>query len=130
MLDTNILISFALFPSPGMTKLAQTITTQHSACICEYSIMEMDRVVRRKFPDKRQQAERFLLKFPYSLLHTPTVRIADTAFTIRDEDDYPVLLSAVLADVDILITGDKDFDDVSLERPEILTPAAFMERYG
>ncbi len=47
----------------------------------------------------------------------------------RDEDDYPVLYSAVAEDVDVFVTGDRDFEDVDLDRPEILTPAQFLEKY-
>ena len=39
--------------------------------------------------------------------------------------DYPVLYTAILEDVDVLITGDKDFEDVDVERPEIMTPGEF-----
>jgi predicted nucleic acid-binding protein len=38
-------------------------------------------------------------------------------------------MSAILADADILITGDKDFSGLEIEKPEILTPAEFMRRY-
>jgi predicted nucleic acid-binding protein len=35
----------------------------------------------------------------------------------------------MLEDVDILITNDKDFFGIELERPEILTPIQFLEKY-
>ena len=50
-------------------------------------------------------------------------------FEIRDDKDYMVLHTAIVADVDILITGDKDFTDVEIERPEILIPKEFLEKY-
>ena len=37
--------------------------------------------------------------------------------------------TAVAENADILITGDKDFGGMDLEKPEILTPAEFIERY-
>jgi predicted nucleic acid-binding protein len=40
-----------------------------------------------------------------------------------------VLYTAILENVDILITGDKDFTDIDIEKPEIMTPAEFMERF-
>ena len=46
-----------------------------------------------------------------------------------DVDDEKVLYSAIIADVDILLTGDKDFSDIEIEKPEILTPGAFLEKY-
>jgi hypothetical protein len=35
----------------------------------------------------------------------------------------------LLADVDILLTGDHDFDGVELDRPEIMSPSEFMSAY-
>ena len=34
-----------------------------------------------------------------------------------------------LKDVDVLITGDRDFEDVRVERPEIMTPVEFIKKY-
>jgi len=48
---------------------------------------------------------------------------------IRDKDDVAVLISTIEADVDILVTGDKDFDDVKLARPKILKARQFFEEY-
>lgn len=36
---------------------------------------------------------------------------------IRNIHDLPVLVSAILSDVDILLTGDKDFEDVKIDSP-------------
>ena len=38
-------------------------------------------------------------------------------------------MTAIVEDIDILITGDKDFSDIDIEKPEIMTPAEFMEEY-
>jgi len=50
--------------------------------------------------------------------------------SIRDKKDLPVLVSAITEDVDILITGDKDFSEIEIEKPEIPTPAQFLEKYS
>ena len=42
----------------------------------------------------------------------------------------PVLYTAIAEDVDVLVTGDKDFGDVEIERPDILTPSEFIERFA
>lgn len=39
------------------------------------------------------------------------------------------MVSAIIADVDVLITGDKDFEGIDLERPEIMTIKEFEEKY-
>ena len=50
-------------------------------------------------------------------------------FQIRDMKDYPVLYTAIIENIDIFITGDKDFAEVNLEMPTIMTPTAFIEKY-
>ncbi|WP_231702721.1 hypothetical protein [Desulfocucumis palustris] len=69
----------------------------------------------------------FLLKMSFEMAYTPTDM--STAPKIRDEKDKPVLLSAITADVNVLITGDKDFTGIDVDRPEILTPTEFLDRY-
>ena len=44
-----------------------------------------------------------------------------------DIKDLPVLVSAVLSDSDILITGDKDFEDVKIDKPLIFTPTKYFD---
>ncbi len=46
---------------------------------------------------------------------------------IRDRNDLPVLASAILSDSDILLTGDKDFEDIRIDKPLIFTPAKYFE---
>lgn len=50
-------------------------------------------------------------------------------FTIRDKDDEKVLYSAVVSDVDVLVTGDKDFFDIEIERPDIVSHLEFLQKY-
>ena len=49
---------------------------------------------------------------------------------IRDIKDLPVLVSAILSDADILLTGDKDFEDIKIDKPLIFTPAKYFELIG
>lgn len=60
---------------------------------------------------------------------TPTEIDKDIYPKIRDKKDYPILASAIIADVDVFITGDKDFGGLDLERPEIMTITAFEQKY-
>lgn len=48
---------------------------------------------------------------------------------IRDPKDQPILNAAILANVDLLITGDKDFLVLDLEQPRCITAAQFLEDY-
>lgn len=62
-------------------------------------------------------------------VHTPDV-MDKGLFEIRDKSDYPVLYTAIIEDIDVLITGDKDFAEVKVHKPTIMTPAEFVARYG
>jgi predicted nucleic acid-binding protein len=75
---------------------------------------------------KENAVEKLLMIMGYEYVYTPDL-IDDSLFRIRDVKDYPVLYTAVVEDVDILITGDKDFSDIEIEKPKILTPAEFMQ---
>jgi AbrB family looped-hinge helix DNA binding protein len=48
---------------------------------------------------------------------------------IRDIDDLPVLANAIESEVDLLITGDKDFEDVIIEKPRIMKHREYITKY-
>ena len=58
----------------------------------------------------------------------PVVELMVDVPTVRDLDDYFVLVSAIAVDADVLVSGDDDLLVLSqlLERPRILDPAAFV----
>ena len=126
MLDTNILISALVFKSKTMNDIINLLAEKYSLVLCSYVIDELHEVVSNKFNDKKDYLEKFLLELPFELVYTPQTLPQHNIFTIRDKDDEKVLYSAIFADVDVLITGDKDFYDVQIERPEILSPADFL----
>ena len=128
MLDTNVLLSALLFPSKRMNKMMQCIFEEHHLVLSSFVVEELIYVVKRKFPGKLQAVDCLLTSMSFELAYTPQ-EIEQGLFEIRDMKDYPVLYTAIREDVDVLITGDKDFSDVDVERPEILTPAQFLDRY-
>lgn len=128
MLDTNVLISLLLFSNPRMNAMMERIFTEHELVLSSFVVDELKDVVRRKFPVKEKAVDRLLLKMSYDLVYTPE-EMDETLFSIRDAKDYPVLYTAIIEDVDVLITGDKDFADIEIERPEILSPTDFMTKY-
>lgn len=128
MLDTNVFLSSLLFPSERMNRMMRFILEGHRLVLSSFVVDELIYVVRRKFPGKLQAVESLLTAMSFELTYTPQ-ELKTGLFEIRDAKDYPVLYSAILEGVDILITGDKDFSDVEIEHPEILTPAQFIDRY-
>ena len=128
MIDTNVLVSILLFPGQQMNKLMYKITTEHRLVLSSYVVNELLNVTRRKFKNKVETVDLLLSQLPYELVYTPK-QPKPGLFEIRDEKDYPVLYSALAESVDIFITGDKDFDGLDLEKPEIISPAGFLDKY-
>lgn len=48
---------------------------------------------------------------------------------IRDGKDLPILATAIMEEIDVFLTGDKDFLVMDVETPEVLTMKQFLERY-
>lgn len=128
MLDTNVLISSIIFKSKIMNELIAAILKDHRLVLSSFVIEELKTVVQRKFEGRAAELDYFLTVLPFEYVYTPD-EMDEDLFEIRDEMDYPVLYSAIVEDVDILITGDKDFSDIDIEKPEILTPNEFVGKY-
>jgi predicted nucleic acid-binding protein len=105
------------------------LSSQHQILLCTYVVDELKDVVARKFPTKYSETDRFLQSFPFILVYTPEQFDKSAYPDIRDIYDLPVLVSAILEDAFILITSDKDFTDVEIEKPEILKPHEFIAIY-
>ena len=128
MLDTNILISAILFPGPVINATMADLFSRQDIYLSSYVVKELKDVVKRKFPTKCKTIDTFLLRLNYTLVYTPD-DIDESLFAIRDMKDYPVLYTAMLENMDILITGDSDFNDLEIDRPEIMTLADYRDRY-
>lgn len=128
MLDTNVLLSLLLFPNPQMNEMIENIFAEHQLVLSSFVVDELKEVIKRKFPSKMKVVEELLMKMSYEYVYTPK-EIDETLFEIRDAKDYPVLYTAIVEEVDIFITGDKDFAGIKLEKPEVLTPADFRDKY-
>ena len=128
-LDTNLLISAGIFSGKRTTALTLQVADEHTIVLPTRIIDELREVMDTKFPDKKSVLERFLKRLSYEIAYTPLEIDEDIYPKIRDKKDYPILASAIIADVDVFITGDKDFGGLDLERPEIMTISEFEEMY-
>lgn len=129
MIDTNIIISAILFPNSMPSRFVEEVTSKHSIVLCSHIIDELHRVFNKKFKDKLLYLEKFLSKFSFELIYTPQDIEKEKYPTIRDVADLPILVSAIIEDIDVIVTGDKDFFDVEIEKPEIITVKEYFERY-
>lgn len=128
MLDTNILISSFLFKSSKINELIDELSKNHQIVICTYTIEEIKELINSKFKVNQKALDEFLKNFPFDLVYSPTY-VENKLFKIRDDDDYIILHTAIIEDVDVFITGDKDFFEVIIDRPEIMSVSDFLNKY-
>ena len=127
MLDTNILVSMIFFPSSVTFEFTSLLTRRHQVVICDYVIEELRLVTERKFPQRASRLDRFLMTFPYQMVFTPKGLEFAQFPSVRDKKDTPILATAILENVDIFVTGDKDFSVLNIGKPIIMTMAEFIE---
>ena len=129
MLDTNIIISAFVFKSKKMNELIYRLSKEHEIIICSYTVEELKELINTKFKVSQKDLDEFLKNFPFILVYSPTT-IENRLFDIRDKDDYIILHTAIIEDVDIFITGDKDFEGIDIDKPEIMSATEFLEKYS
>ena len=128
MVDTNVIISGLLYPNSPMNSIMTYIMDQHKLLISSYVLNEFKDVIQRKFPYCVIEMDELLNKMNYELVYTPDTMDFEV-FSVRDAADYPVLYTAIVENVDILVTGDKDLINVDIKTPKILTPRQYMDLY-
>lgn len=126
LVDTNILISTVLFPRSKPAKVLVYIAENHEMVLCDQNLTELREVLGRKAPQSLPDAEVLLTELSYELI--PAVLHAQKL--IRDAKDQPILNAAMLYDIDIILTGDKDFLSLGLEHPKCMTVAQFLDGEG
>jgi putative PIN family toxin of toxin-antitoxin system len=123
LVDTNILISALLFPNSKPAKALIHISENHDMVLCDRNLYEFRDVLKRKAPNSLPDAEVLLTELSYELI--PAAYNAQKL--IRDVKDQPILDAAIVADVDIILTGDKDFLTLNMEHPKCMNVSQFLE---
>ncbi|GHV72442.1 hypothetical protein AGMMS49928_29380 [Spirochaetia bacterium] len=128
MVDANILISAILFPQSTVTKVLRHIVSNHLLMLSQYTIDETKKVFTKKFPHRIDEMDKFMEKIPYKLFILNEID-NEKYPNIRDIDDLPVLANAIESNVDLLVTGDKDFDEIMIKKPKIVKPRKYIDEY-
>ena len=128
MVDANIIVSAILFPKSIVSETVKKIVFYDKLVLCQYTIDEIKKVFNKKFPHRINQMEEFMNKLPYELFSLKKANNKKYP-DIRDIDDMPILANAIESNVDIFITGDKDFDEIKIKKPKIINPRKYVDEY-
>ena len=123
LVDTNVLFSALVFPHSKLAQALLHVAANHEMVLCDRNITEIRDILARKAPKYLPDAEVLLAEMSYELI--PAVDHAEKL--IRDAKDQPILNAAIVSDVDIILTGDKDFLSLDMEHPKCVTVAQFLE---
>lgn len=87
---------------------------------------KFERISRNIKAENLPDAEVFIAELPYELISA----VSHAEKIIRDATDQPILNAAIIADADIILTGDKDFLSLNLDHPKCLSVADYLEIEG
>jgi putative PIN family toxin of toxin-antitoxin system len=125
--ETNVFISAVIKPDSISRQCINHIMDYHRLIVCSYTIDEVFHIVKSRFPEAQENWERLLTGMDFEWIYTPKT-IDFLIPPIRDRKDEPILASAVLAQPDILVSGDKDFHTAEIrEYFAVYTPAHFLQ---
>lgn len=102
------------------------VAQNHEMVLCDRNITELRDILNRKAPRFLPDAEVLLTEMSYELI--PAVDHAEKL--MRDAKDQPILNAAIVYDVDVILTGDKDFLALDMQHPKCMTAAQFFEAEG
>ena len=124
--DTNILISALFYPGSKPSKALYHAADNHDLVLSDHNIAEFHRIAKAKFSETQADIDLFLTELPYELILAPEA----PQKLIADPKDAPILNAAIIADVDIIISGDNHFLSLTLERPKTMRAAEYLQYVG
>jgi putative PIN family toxin of toxin-antitoxin system len=109
-IDTNTLISGICFQGPPRQLILAAVEGRVTLMLAEYVLRETEAVIQKKMRDRQPDFTELqrILPFETVPLPSPAMVRRHRKYVTHDEDT-PVLASAILADSDYVVTGDKQF---------------------
>ena len=123
MLDTNVLISALVFGGQAGRLLGMLFDSEHELYVSDYVDREFKAKLEQKWSSKAQNV--------YTLYHKLDIHFCESTTEIlgelRDVKDVPVLSDARYHNMDLILSGDKDFLEAGLDHPLVFSPAMMLE---
>ena len=109
MVDTTVLVAGSCWPRWPHEILRAGIAGEFQLVLCPYVVEQARRVVRARFPAYAERLEGFLSLARFELVPDPSPEeVMDNQDLVRDRSDIPIILAALNAKTDYLISEDKD----------------------
>lgn len=109
MVDATVLIAGSGWPRWPREVLLAGLRQEFQLVLSPYVIEQARRNLRERFPQHLERFEEFLSKTSFELVPDPSPEeVARYKGLVRDESDLPLVLSAINAKVDYLVSEDKD----------------------
>lgn len=122
MVDTNIIISALVFGGQAEKILHILFESEHNLYISEYIDKEIAEVLKRKWPEKALELYSAYRKMNFNFCTSTNLNLA----TLRDIKDIPILNDAIYHNIDVILSGDKDFLETDLTKPLICSPTTML----
>ncbi len=107
--DANILLAGNAFPRWPFEVLQHAIDGDFKLVLCPLVIRQAREHLQSSFPQHLARFENFLMGVDYELVPDPPTEDIDTNKNlVRDLSDVPIVLSAIKAKVDYIVSEDKD----------------------
>jgi predicted nucleic acid-binding protein len=131
--DANVLLAGSAFPRWPYEVLEHATDEDFKLVLCPLVIKQAREHLQQLFPSHLVRFDRFLREVEYELVPDPTPDEVDAhQHLVRDLSDVPIVLAAIAAGVDYVVSGDKDLtaqDDTTVElrrRLNVLLPGTFL----
>lgn len=122
MIDTNVIVLAVYNPKSKPASVLRHVCEKHDFVLCDYIIAECYDVIMRKFPQHTTAFDNLLTTLRYELVAAPR-----SGLDMSDPKDSPILNAALTAEVDIIVSGDRHFLEIDMERPRVLSPAEYFD---
>ena len=126
LIDTNVLVSAFVFKGKPRELIYRLLFDRHRLIVTSYVEREFRKTLARKWPNKAD-----VVYANFSTMRFVRLESSNEQYgSLRDKKDIPVLSDAVYYNVDVILSGDKDFFEAGLERPAVKSASELWDFLG
>ena len=123
LVDTNVLISAIVFGGTARALLLDLLQNKQQLFVSSYIDQEFHDKIQEKWGDKSERIYKFYRQMDFIFIESTAEKLGD----LRDKKDIPVLSDAIFHQIDVILTGDRDFLEADLDKPIVMSPAMMNE---